>query len=112
MSPIVIVPLSSLTSDQENSLKNNSEGPAALQPNVPKLLTTKAPPATTAASPLLKFLSKGNLHRGQTTKAPTNAPEKQYNSAGNFQSSNCLSCVYGFKMKYLYEVVLQINDAF
>ncbi|XP_075871554.1 ABI family, member 3 (NESH) binding protein b isoform X2 [Nelusetta ayraudi] len=68
--------------DQENTLKNNSERPAAHQPNVPKLLTTKAPPTTTAASLLLKFPSKGDLHRGQTTKAPTNAPEKQYNSAG------------------------------
>lgn len=88
--------LSSLTSDQENSLKKNSEGPAALQPNVPKLLTTKAPPATTAVPPLLKFSSKGDLHRGPTTKAPTNAPEKQYNSAGNFQSSNFLSCILLF----------------
>ncbi|XP_075871609.1 ABI family, member 3 (NESH) binding protein b isoform X8 [Nelusetta ayraudi] len=73
--------------DQENTLKNNSERPAAHQPNVPKLLTTKAPPTTTAASLLLKFPSKGDLHRGQTTKAPTNAPEKQYNSAGSPRSS-------------------------
>lgn len=94
--PIVTVPLSSLTSDQENGVKNNSEGPAVLKPNVHKVLTTKAPPATTAASSLLKFPSRGDSHRGQTTKAPINVPEKQYNSAGNL-----LFCALLFKKKYI-----------
>uniref|UniRef100_A0A3Q3X6F2 Fibronectin type-III domain-containing protein n=1 Tax=Mola mola TaxID=94237 RepID=A0A3Q3X6F2_MOLML len=48
---------------------------------LPHLLPTKAPPTTTTASLLPKLPSNGDSHRGQTTKAPTKAPEKPYNPA-------------------------------
>lgn len=95
-------------SDQENSVKNKTEGPAGH-----KVLTTNAPPATTAASSLPKSPSWGDSHRGQTTKAPINVPEKQYNSAGNLQSSIFfLSNVLLFKKRSMYKRVFYSEICF
>lgn len=86
--PMISVPLSCLTPDEGNTLRNDSNRAADRRPALPQLLPTKAPPATatSTASPLLKLPSNADSHQGQTTKAPTKAPEKPHNPAGNFTS--------------------------
>lgn len=93
---MITVPLSSLTPDKGNTFRNDSNRPAAHPSALPQLLPTKAPSTNTTASPLLKLPSKGNSHHGQTTKAPTNAPEKPYNPAGNFHLPTSLFIVSMF----------------
>ncbi|XP_073351525.1 target of Nesh-SH3-like [Pagrus major] len=70
-------------SDKGNTLRNDSNRPADHPPALPQLLPTKAPPATatSTASPLLKLPSNADSRQGQTTKAPTKAPEKPFNPA-------------------------------
>ncbi|XP_030265020.1 ABI family, member 3 (NESH) binding protein b isoform X1 [Sparus aurata] len=69
--------------DKGNTLRNDSNRAVDRRPALPQLLPTKAPPATatSTASPLLKLLSNADSHQGQTTKAPTKAPEKPHNPA-------------------------------
>ncbi|XP_030265027.1 ABI family, member 3 (NESH) binding protein b isoform X8 [Sparus aurata] len=71
--------------DKGNTLRNDSNRAVDRRPALPQLLPTKAPPATatSTASPLLKLLSNADSHQGQTTKAPTKAPEKPHNPAVN-----------------------------
>ncbi|XP_030265030.1 ABI family, member 3 (NESH) binding protein b isoform X11 [Sparus aurata] len=71
--------------DKGNTLRNDSNRAVDRRPALPQLLPTKAPPATatSTASPLLKLLSNADSHQGQTTKAPTKAPEKPHNPAGS-----------------------------
>ncbi|GAA6219274.1 target of Nesh-SH3-like [Lates japonicus] len=66
--------------DKGNTVKNDSD--QLVDPPtsaLPRLLPTKAPSASTTASPLTKLPSYGDLLQGQTTKAPTNTPEKPHN---------------------------------
>lgn len=88
--PMITVPLSSLTPDKGNSVRNDTNQPVDRPPALPQLLPTKAPPANATASPLFKLPSNGDSHEGQTTKAPTNAPEKPHNPAGNFHLKTSL----------------------
>ncbi|XP_041822522.1 target of Nesh-SH3-like isoform X7 [Chelmon rostratus] len=67
--------------DKGNSVRNDTNQPVDRPPALPQLLPTKAPPANATASPLFKLPSNGDSHEGQTTKAPTNAPEKPHNPA-------------------------------
>ncbi|XP_041822529.1 target of Nesh-SH3-like isoform X14 [Chelmon rostratus] len=69
--------------DKGNSVRNDTNQPVDRPPALPQLLPTKAPPANATASPLFKLPSNGDSHEGQTTKAPTNAPEKPHNPAGS-----------------------------
>ncbi|XP_041822526.1 target of Nesh-SH3-like isoform X11 [Chelmon rostratus] len=69
--------------DKGNSVRNDTNQPVDRPPALPQLLPTKAPPANATASPLFKLPSNGDSHEGQTTKAPTNAPEKPHNPAVN-----------------------------
>lgn len=84
---MITVPLSSLAPDKGNTVRNDTNRPADRHPALPQLLPTKAPPGNTTASPLLKLPSNGDSRQGQTTKAPTNLPEKSHNPAGNFHLS-------------------------
>ncbi|XP_070711691.1 ABI family, member 3 (NESH) binding protein b [Pempheris klunzingeri] len=67
--------------DKGNSVRNATNRPADRPPALPQLLPTKAPPANTTASPHLKLPSNGDSRQGQTTKAPSNPPEKPRNPA-------------------------------
>lgn len=96
---MITVPLSSLTPDKGNTVRNDSHQPVARPSALPQLLHTKAPPAKSTATPLLKLPSNGNPRHGQTTKAPTNAPEKSYNPAGNFHLPPSLFCFNVCKKK-------------
>lgn len=87
---MITVALSSLTPDKGNTVTNNTNRPADRPPALPQLLPTKAPPASATASPLLKLSSNGDSHQGQTTKAPSNPPEKPHNPAGNFHPPTSL----------------------
>ncbi|XP_041834330.1 target of Nesh-SH3-like isoform X9 [Melanotaenia boesemani] len=70
--------------EKGNSVRNNSTRPAdALTAALPRLLPTTAPRANISASPLTKLPSGGDSLHGQTTKAPTSAPEKPHNPAGS-----------------------------
>uniref|UniRef100_UPI0037E8DB5F ABI family, member 3 (NESH) binding protein b isoform X4 n=1 Tax=Semicossyphus pulcher TaxID=241346 RepID=UPI0037E8DB5F len=69
--------------DKGNTVRNDSQRPADPTAALPTLLPSKAPPASTTASPLLKLSSGGDSQQGQTTKAPTNVPEKPHNPAGS-----------------------------
>uniref|UniRef100_UPI0037E814A0 ABI family, member 3 (NESH) binding protein b isoform X3 n=1 Tax=Semicossyphus pulcher TaxID=241346 RepID=UPI0037E814A0 len=71
--------------DKGNTVRNDSQRPADPTAALPTLLPSKAPPASTTASPLLKLSSGGDSQQGQTTKAPTNVPEKPHNPAVNGQ---------------------------
>lgn len=73
-----------LSRSKGNSFRNDSKRPAD-RPALPHLLPSKAPRTNTSASPLLKLPSNGDSLQGQTQRrAPTNAPEKPHNPAGNF----------------------------
>uniref|UniRef100_A0A665U5E1 ABI family, member 3 (NESH) binding protein b n=1 Tax=Echeneis naucrates TaxID=173247 RepID=A0A665U5E1_ECHNA len=74
-------PLVSL--DQGNTVKNDTTQPTDPPPALPRHLPTKAPSASTTAHPLTKLPFRGGSLQGQTTKAPTNAPEKPHNPAVN-----------------------------
>ncbi|XP_049426167.1 ABI family, member 3 (NESH) binding protein b isoform X2 [Epinephelus fuscoguttatus] len=65
--------------DEGNAVKNDTDRPVDRLPAFPQLLPTKAPPANT--TPLLKLPSNGGLLQGQTTKAPSHAPETPDNPA-------------------------------
>uniref|UniRef100_A0A3B4TEY2 ABI family, member 3 (NESH) binding protein b n=1 Tax=Seriola dumerili TaxID=41447 RepID=A0A3B4TEY2_SERDU len=70
--------------DKGNSVKNDTSRPTEPPPPaLPRHLPTKAPSANATASPLTKLSSssRGDWLQGQTTKAPTNAPEKPHNPA-------------------------------
>ncbi|XP_078021880.1 ABI family, member 3 (NESH) binding protein b isoform X9 [Epinephelus lanceolatus] len=67
--------------DEGNAVKNDTDRPVDRLPAFPQLLPTKAPPANT--TPLLKLPSNGGLLQGQTTKAPSHAPETPDNPAVN-----------------------------
>ncbi|XP_071335649.1 target of Nesh-SH3-like isoform X21 [Trachinotus anak] len=70
--------------DKGDTVKNDTNRPAGPSPSVlPRHLPTKAPSANATASPLTKLPSHGDLLQGQTTKAPTNTPEKPHNPAGS-----------------------------
>ncbi|XP_023252248.1 target of Nesh-SH3-like isoform X8 [Seriola lalandi dorsalis] len=72
--------------DKGNSVKNDTGRPTEPPPSaVPRHLPTKAPSANATSSPLTKLSSssRGDRLQGQTTKAPTNAPEKPHNPAGS-----------------------------
>ncbi|XP_023252245.1 target of Nesh-SH3-like isoform X6 [Seriola lalandi dorsalis] len=72
--------------DKGNSVKNDTGRPTEPPPSaVPRHLPTKAPSANATSSPLTKLSSssRGDRLQGQTTKAPTNAPEKPHNPAVN-----------------------------
>ncbi|XP_070814119.1 ABI family, member 3 (NESH) binding protein b isoform X7 [Chaetodon trifascialis] len=71
--------------DKGNTVRNDTDRPADRRPALPQLLPTKVPRvnATATAFPLLKLPSNGDSHQGQTTKAPTVAPEKPHNPAGS-----------------------------
>ncbi|XP_076579435.1 ABI family, member 3 (NESH) binding protein b isoform X9 [Chaetodon auriga] len=69
--------------DKGNSVRNDTDRPADRPPALPQLLPTKTPRANATAFPLLKLPSNGDSHQGQTTKAPTVAPEKPHNPAGS-----------------------------
>ncbi|XP_071335641.1 target of Nesh-SH3-like isoform X14 [Trachinotus anak] len=72
--------------DKGDTVKNDTNRPAGPSPSVlPRHLPTKAPSANATASPLTKLPSHGDLLQGQTTKAPTNTPEKPHNPAVNGQ---------------------------
>ncbi|XP_041822528.1 target of Nesh-SH3-like isoform X13 [Chelmon rostratus] len=77
--------------DKGNSVRNDTNQPVDRPPALPQLLPTKAPPANATASPLFKLPSNGDSHEGQTTKAPTNAPEKPHNPAVNGQPHRGIS---------------------
>lgn len=91
---MIVVLLCSLTSDNENAIRNDSEAAATPPSALAQLLPTVAPPVTTTA-PILNLLSNDDLHHSQTTKEekranadklapPTNAPQKSNVPAGNF----------------------------
>lgn len=91
--PMIVGPLCSLTSDNQNAIRNDSEAAATPPSALAQLLPTVAPPVTTTA-PIFKLLSNDDLHHSQTTKdekranadklaPPTNAPEKSNVPAGN-----------------------------
>ncbi|XP_059184028.1 ABI family, member 3 (NESH) binding protein b [Centropristis striata] len=84
--PMIMVPLSSLTPDTENTVQ-----PADPLPVFPQLPSTKAPLANTAASPRLNLPSNGDSLQGQTTKMPTHAPEKSRIPAAFDKSQDGLS---------------------
>lgn len=104
---MTVVPLCSLTSDNENAIRNASK-PAATPPSaLSQLLPTVAPPLITTA-PIFKLLSNDDLHHGQTTKEekwanadklapPTNAPEKSNVPAGNFTLQTSFFCLRCFR---------------
>nr|XP_033471753.1 target of Nesh-SH3-like isoform X4 [Epinephelus lanceolatus] len=72
--------------DEGNAVKNDTDRPVDRLPAFPQLLPTKAPPANT--TPLLKLPSNGGLLQGQTTKAPSHAPETPDNPAGQSSKRN------------------------
>ncbi|KAM6958102.1 ABI family, member 3 (NESH) binding protein b isoform 2-T2 [Tautogolabrus adspersus] len=74
--------------DKGNSFRNDTMKPSEHPPALPSLLPTKAPPADTTASPVVKLASRDDSHQGQTTKAPTNVPEKTFNPAAFGQSQD------------------------
>ncbi|XP_051283685.1 target of Nesh-SH3 isoform X7 [Dicentrarchus labrax] len=69
--------------DKGNSVRNDTNRPVDRPPALPQLLHTKAPLSSATTTPFLKLSSNGDLRQGQTTKAPTNAPEKPHNPAVN-----------------------------
>ncbi|XP_023252243.1 target of Nesh-SH3-like isoform X4 [Seriola lalandi dorsalis] len=80
--------------DKGNSVKNDTGRPTEPPPSaVPRHLPTKAPSANATSSPLTKLSSssRGDRLQGQTTKAPTNAPEKPHNPAVNGQPHRGIS---------------------
>ncbi|XP_022619785.1 target of Nesh-SH3-like isoform X1 [Seriola dumerili] len=80
--------------DKGNSVKNDTSRPTEPPPPaLPRHLPTKAPSANATASPLTKLSSssRGDWLQGQTTKAPTNAPEKPHNPAVNGQPHRGIS---------------------
>uniref|UniRef100_A0A665U667 ABI family, member 3 (NESH) binding protein b n=1 Tax=Echeneis naucrates TaxID=173247 RepID=A0A665U667_ECHNA len=76
--------------DQGNTVKNDTTQPTDPPPALPRHLPTKAPSASTTAHPLTKLPFRGGSLQGQTTKAPTNAPEKPHNPAGNLYLTTSL----------------------
>lgn len=80
---MIMVPLSSLIPDKENTVRNDTKQPVDHPPALPQFLPTKAPTANASTSLLLKLHSSGDSLQVLTTKAPTNPPEKPHNPAGN-----------------------------
>lgn len=91
---MIVVPLCSLTPDDENAIRNASK-PAATPPSALSQLLPSAAPPVTSTAPIFKLLSNDDLHHGQTAKEekranadklapPTSAPEKSNVPAGNF----------------------------
>lgn len=112
--PMIMVPLSCLTSDKGNAVRNTTNLPGDPPRALPKLHLTTAPPtkdklpptnntapltSATAlptdrtASSLHKLPSNGDSHQGQTTMAPSSAPKKPHNPAGNFHLTTSLFIV-------------------
>ncbi|XP_051283686.1 target of Nesh-SH3 isoform X8 [Dicentrarchus labrax] len=77
--------------DKGNSVRNDTNRPVDRPPALPQLLHTKAPLSSATTTPFLKLSSNGDLRQGQTTKAPTNAPEKPHNPAVNGQPHRGIS---------------------
>ncbi|XP_035533408.1 target of Nesh-SH3-like isoform X6 [Morone saxatilis] len=77
--------------DKGNSVRNDTNRPADRPPALPQLLHTKVPLSSATTTPFLKLSSNGDLRQGQTTKAPTNAPEKPHNPAVNGQPHRGIS---------------------
>lgn len=70
--------------EKGNSLRINRTRPAdRLTPALPKLLPSTTPRTNITASPVTNLPSNGDSLHGQTTKAPSRAPEKHPNTAGN-----------------------------
>ncbi|XP_072235366.1 target of Nesh-SH3-like isoform X1 [Leuresthes tenuis] len=68
--------------EKGSSVRNDSTQPAdPPTPARPKLLPTTTPHTIITASPLTKLPSNGASLHGQTTKAPSSAPEKPHNAA-------------------------------
>ncbi|XP_015257630.1 PREDICTED: target of Nesh-SH3-like isoform X7 [Cyprinodon variegatus] len=78
-------PKSSAESPEKgNSLRINRTRPAdRLTPALPKLLPSTTPRTNITASPVTNLPSNGDSLHGQTTKAPSRAPEKHPNTAVN-----------------------------
>ncbi|XP_015257631.1 PREDICTED: target of Nesh-SH3-like isoform X8 [Cyprinodon variegatus] len=76
-------PKSSAESPEKgNSLRINRTRPAdRLTPALPKLLPSTTPRTNITASPVTNLPSNGDSLHGQTTKAPSRAPEKHPNTA-------------------------------
>ncbi|KAM4711256.1 target of Nesh-SH3-like isoform 2-T2 [Anableps anableps] len=75
--------------EKGNGLIINRTQPADHRtPAFPKLLPTTTPRANITASPVTNSPSKGNLLQGQTTKAPSSAPEKRPNPAAAVKSQD------------------------
>ncbi|XP_038131977.1 target of Nesh-SH3-like isoform X7 [Cyprinodon tularosa] len=70
--------------EKGNSLRINRTRPAdRLTPALPKLLPSTTPRTNITASPITNLPSNGDSLHGQTTKAPSRAPEKHPNTAVN-----------------------------
>ncbi|XP_015257624.1 PREDICTED: target of Nesh-SH3-like isoform X2 [Cyprinodon variegatus] len=70
------------SSEKGNSLRINRTRPAdRLTPALPKLLPSTTPRTNITASPVTNLPSNGDSLHGQTTKAPSRAPEKHPNTA-------------------------------
>ncbi|XP_038131978.1 target of Nesh-SH3-like isoform X8 [Cyprinodon tularosa] len=68
--------------EKGNSLRINRTRPAdRLTPALPKLLPSTTPRTNITASPITNLPSNGDSLHGQTTKAPSRAPEKHPNTA-------------------------------
>ncbi|XP_041637347.1 target of Nesh-SH3-like isoform X2 [Cheilinus undulatus] len=74
--------------DGESSFRNDSVKASDPRPALPSLLATTVPPADTTVSPLLTLTSMVHPWQRQTTKAPTNVPEKTFNPAAFDQSQD------------------------
>ncbi|CAJ1086856.1 target of Nesh-SH3-like isoform X5 [Xyrichtys novacula] len=74
--------------DTGNTFSKGSKTSVDHLPALPTLPPTKAPPADTTVSPLPRLTSRADSHQGQTTKAPTNVPEKTHNPAAIGQSQD------------------------
>ncbi|XP_015257629.1 PREDICTED: target of Nesh-SH3-like isoform X6 [Cyprinodon variegatus] len=86
-------PKSSAESPEKgNSLRINRTRPAdRLTPALPKLLPSTTPRTNITASPVTNLPSNGDSLHGQTTKAPSRAPEKHPNTAVNGQPRRGIS---------------------
>ncbi|XP_038131976.1 target of Nesh-SH3-like isoform X6 [Cyprinodon tularosa] len=78
--------------EKGNSLRINRTRPAdRLTPALPKLLPSTTPRTNITASPITNLPSNGDSLHGQTTKAPSRAPEKHPNTAVNGQPRRGIS---------------------
>ncbi|XP_028255621.1 uncharacterized protein LOC114432048 [Parambassis ranga] len=81
----VTAPLSSVAPENGNTVPP-ADPPTPADPPIPALPSlppTRTPRARLTASPVTKFPSSGDALRGQAAAAPTNAPVKPRNPAGN-----------------------------